>query len=247
MLELKNISYKVPGNTGHEDILSDVNLTVPDGGIFLITGPNGGGKTSLAKVIMGIIEPTSGSIIFNGRDITSLPVTERAKLGIGYAFQAPPRFKGLTVKKLLEIAHGSEMSVEDCCAVLSRVGLCSKEYVNRALDSALSGGELKRIEVATLLTRDLKLAVFDEPEAGIDLWSFNMLVDVFAEKDSSRTVMIISHQERIINLADTIAIIAGGKIASTGPREEMISKIGGFFGGCPAIRPHKGGAKNGVE
>ncbi|MEG1615146.1 MAG: ATP-binding cassette domain-containing protein, partial [Oscillospiraceae bacterium] len=196
-----------------------------------ITGPNGGGKSTLAKLIMGIEKPTSGQIIFNGKDITNLGITERAKLGIGYAFQHPPRFKGLTVRSLLSLAHGSELPVDECCAYLTNVGLCSKDYLNREVDTSLSGGEVKRIEIATLMARKLKLAIYDEPEAGIDLWSFTMLVDSFKAISQNRhdSVMIISHQERIMQLADEIVVIADGKIRNQGPKDELLPKLLGEF------------------
>ncbi len=225
MLELKNIIFTADNKT----IINDISLTVNDGEILLFTGPNGGGKTTLAKIIMGIVSPTSGQIILDGEDITSLPITERAKKGIGYAFQTPPRFKGLTVKKLLSIACGDKFSEDCCCNLLSKVGLCQKEYLNRPLDTSLSGGELKRIEVASILARNLKISIYDEPEAGIDLWSFNMLVDTFGAQKGKGTTIIISHQERIMQLADRIAVISGGKISEIAPGGEMLPKLSGFF------------------
>ena len=176
MLELKNISFNVSDDLGEKEILTDVSLTLEDGKFLVVTGPNGGGKSTLAKIIMGIQKPTGGQILWNGIDITNMSITERAKIGIGYAFQHPPRFKGLSVRGLLSLAHGEDLPEDQCCAYLTNVGLCSKDYLNREVDSSLSGGEIKRIEIATLMARDLKLAIYDEPEAGIDLWSFNMLV-----------------------------------------------------------------------
>ena len=225
MLELKNISF----TADDKKIIDNISLTVNDDEILLFTGPNGGGKSTLAKIIMGIVTPTSGEILFNGKDITSLSITERANMGIGYAFQAPARFKGLTVKKLLKIACGENFSESCCCDLLSKVGLCQKEYLNRALDSSLSGGELKRIEVASILARDLKVAIYDEPEAGIDLWSFNMLVDTFAAQKGKGATIIISHQERIMKLADRIAVISDGKISEIASGGEMLPKLAGYF------------------
>jgi Fe-S cluster assembly ATP-binding protein len=223
MLELKNITFKSENKT----IIDDISLTVNDGEILLFTGPNGGGKTTLAKIIMGLVVPTSGKIILDGEDITNMSVTDRAKKGIGYAFQTPPRFKGLTVKKMLSIACGENFSEECCCDLLSKVGLCQKEYLNRTLDTSLSGGELKRIEVATILARELKISIYDEPEAGIDLWSFNNLIKVF-EKMHEKThgnILIISHQERILDIADKIIVIADGKIAAYGTKDEILPEL----------------------
>jgi Fe-S cluster assembly ATP-binding protein len=221
MLELKNISFTAE----NKKIIDNVSLTVNDGEILLFTGPNGGGKTTLAKIIMGIVTPTEGKIILDGEDITSLSITERANIGIGYAFQAPARFKGLTVKRLLKIACGDDFSEDCCCDLLSKVGLCQKEYLNRALDSSLSGGELKRIEVASILARKLKVAIYDEPEAGIDLWSFNMLVDTFASQKGKGSTVIISHQERILNIADKIIVIADGKIENVGRGSDIMPSL----------------------
>ncbi|MEG1243863.1 MAG: ATP-binding cassette domain-containing protein [Oscillospiraceae bacterium] len=231
MLELKNLSFKISDNDGELEIIDGLNLNIDEGKFIVITGPNGGGKSTLAKLIMGIEKPTSGQIIFNGKDITNLGITERAKLGIGYAFQHPPRFKGLTVRSLLSLAHGSELPVDECCAYLTNVGLCSKDYLNREVDTSLSGGEVKRIEIATLMARKLKLAIYDEPEAGIDLCSFTMLVDSFKAISQNRhdSVMIISHQERIMQLADEIVVIADGKIRNQGPKDELLPKLLGEF------------------
>ena len=214
------------------EIINNVSLEVPDGKFFVITGPNGGGKSTLAKIIMGIEKPTGGKILFDGEDITNLSITERAKLGIGYAFQQPPRFKGLTVRRLLSLAHGSELPTDECCGYLTNVGLCSMDYLNREVDASLSGGEVKRIEIATLMARNLNLAIYDEPEAGIDLWSFAMLVDTFKaiSKDKHKSVIIISHQERIMQLADTIAVISDGQISDIGSKDEIFPKLLGEFG-----------------
>lgn len=227
MLELKNISFKV-GDTGSEQlILDDISFTLDENRFLVITGPNGGGKSTLARIIMGIEKPTSGQIFLNGQDITDLGVTERARLGVGYAFQQPPRFKGLTVRRLLSLAHGSDLPEDECCAYLTNVGLCSREYLNREVDTSLSGGEVKRIEIATLMARDLDVAIFDEPEAGIDLWSFSVLVDTFRNlcKDRHKSVILISHQERIMQLADDILVVANGKIHSFGPKAEIFPKL----------------------
>ncbi len=227
MLELKNISFNVSDDRGEKEIISNLSLTVDDGRFLVITGPNGGGKSTLAKLIMGIEKPTGGSIIWNGTDITDLSITERAKLGIGYAFQQPPRFKGLTVRDLLSLAHGSTLPEDQCCAYLTNVGLCSKDYLNREVDASLSGGEIKRIEIATLMARDLSLAIYDEPEAGIDLWSFNMLVESFRgiAKNRKESMIIISHQERIMKIADEIAIVAGGSVTKRGTPDEIMPEI----------------------
>lgn len=235
MLELKNVSFTVSDGSSTLGIVKDVSLVVPDGKFIVITGPNGGGKSTLARLIMGIEKPTGGRILFNGTDITDLTITERAKLGIGYAFQQPPRFKGLTVRNLLGLAHGSELPEDQCCSYLTKVGLCSRDYLNREVDASLSGGEVKRIEIATLMARELNLAIYDEPEAGIDLWSFTMLVDSFRAMMSDRkeSVVIISHQERIMQLADEIVVIADGAIKTQGPKDEIFPRLmGEFDSGC---------------
>ena len=227
MLELKNISFNVANEKGEKEILTDVSLTLEDGKFLVITGPNGGGKSTLAKLIMGIEKPTGGKILWDGIDITDMSITDRAKLGIGYAFQHPPRFKGLSVRDLLSLSHGSDLPEDQCCAYLTQVGLCSKDYLNRQVDSSLSGGEIKRIEIATLMARDLNLAIYDEPEAGIDLWSFNMLVESFKAitKTRKESMVIISHQERIMKIADEIAIIANGVVKKVGPSEEVFPEL----------------------
>ncbi len=226
MLELKNVSYQVSDELGEKQILKNVNLTL-DERFVAFTGPNGGGKSTLAKVIAGIIKPTSGKIYFDGEDITDLSVTERAKRGVSYAFQQPVRFKGLTVRDLINIAAGKNTKVSDACAYLSEVGLCARDYLDREVNASLSGGELKRIEIATILARATKLSIFDEPEAGIDLWSFGNLISVF-EKMHEKTkgkILIISHQERILNIADKIVVIADGKIESFGAKDEILPKL----------------------
>ena len=226
MLELKNVSYKVQDELGEKEILKDINLTL-DERFVAFTGPNGGGKSTLAKVIAGIIKPTAGKIYFNGEDITELSVTERAQKGISYAFQQPVRFKGLTVRDLINIAAGKTLKVSDACTYLSEVGMCARDYIDREVNASLSGGELKRIEIATILARGTSLSVFDEPEAGIDLWSFGNLIKVF-EKMHEKTqgnILIISHQERILNIADKIVVIADGKIREQGKKEDVLPKL----------------------
>lgn len=238
MLELKNISFNVADDKGEKEILTDVSFTLEDGKFLVITGPNGGGKSTLAKLIMGIEKPTGGKILWNGTDITDMSITERAKLGIGYAFQQPPRFKGLSVRDLLSLAHGSDLPEDQCCAYLTNVGLCSKDYLNREVDSSLSGGEIKRIEIATLMARNLQLAIYDEPEAGIDLWSFNMLVESFKgiSKTRKESMIIISHQERIMKIADEIAVIANGTVKKKGPSEEIFPELMNQFDNTCSFR-----------
>ncbi len=223
MLELKNISYEVEGN---KEILKDISVTI-DEHFVAITGPNGGGKSTLVKIIAGIVTPTSGQILLDGEDITQLNITERAKKGISFAFQQPVHFKGLTVKDLITIAAGKPMSVTEICEILSEVGLCAREYVNREINGSLSGGELKRIEIAMIKARGTKLSIFDEPEAGIDLWSFNSLIKVFEKMrdEINGTILIISHQERILNIADKIIVIADGRLESEGRKEEVLPSL----------------------
>ena len=228
MLELKHISYAVREGDSELGILNDISLTIDDHRLVVFTGPNGGGKTTLAKIIMGLVKPTGGQILWNGQDITDLGITERARLGISYGFQQPPRFKGLTVRNLLTIASGNEkLSKDQCCQYLTKVGLCANDYLDREVDASLSGGEVKRIEIATILARKAGLMIFDEPEAGIDLWSFAKLTETFQAIHQRRehTLIIISHQERIINLADEIVMIGDGKIQKQGPREEIFPEI----------------------
>ena len=235
MLVLENIVWTLP--TG-ENILKGVNLEIPDGKLTVITGPNGGGKTSLAKIISGVENPTSGHIILNGEDITDFDVTQRARQGIGYAFQQPVRFKGLTVRSLLELAAGESLSEPVLCGLLGKVGLCARDYIDREADASLSGGEIKRVEIATLLARrNLSLAVFDEPEAGIDLWSFAGLIDVFQQlkRGGGPSMLIISHQERILQIADNIVVIADGKVRMSGTSQEVLPMLleGEMSSQCP--------------
>ncbi|MDL2327049.1 ATP-binding cassette domain-containing protein [Ruminococcaceae bacterium OttesenSCG-928-A11] len=227
MLELKNVSFSAAAAGGDIEILEDISFSLPNGRILVITGPNGGGKSTLARVIMGIEKPTGGSIIWNGQDVTGLSITERAKLGIGYAFQQPAKFKGIKIRKLLELAAGHDMGEMEACSYLSKVGLCAQDYIDREADASLSGGELKRVEIATLLARQPQLAIYDEPEAGIDLWSFSMLVETFKNlrKQPDQSVVIISHQERILQLADDIMVIADGRVSRFGPGTEVMPNL----------------------
>lgn len=234
MLELKNVSYSAgEENGGVKDILTDVSLQVSER-FVAITGPNGGGKSTLAKLVAGIIKPTSGRIWFDGQDITDLGVTERAKLGISYAFQQPVRFKGIRVYDLLQYAAGRKITVGEACEYLSRVGMCARDYIHREVNASLSGGELKRIEIATILARGTKLSLFDEPEAGIDLWSFSNLIAVFEKmyEEINGSILIISHQERILEIADKIVVIAGGRITEEGPKDEIMPKLMCDNGAC---------------
>ncbi len=227
MLELRNVSFVVENEQGEKkNILKNVSLTI-DERFVAITGPNGGGKSTLAKVIAGIYEPTEGQILFNGVDITHKSITERARMGISYAFQQPVRFKGLTVKDLITLAAGKELSVGEICAYLSEVGLCARDYVNREINASLSGGELKRIEIAMIMARGTELTVFDEPEAGIDLWSFNNLIQVFQKmyEKNSGSILIISHQERILNIADKIIVVANGEVSKIGTKDEVLPAL----------------------
>lgn len=228
MLELKNISFAVPEGKAEKEIIRDISLTVDENKFVVITGPNGGGKSTLARLIAGIETPVSGRIFFDGADITEKNITERAKLGISFALQQPVRFKGIEVLDLLRIASGRRLSVADACEYLSEVGLCARDYIKREVNGSLSGGELKRIEIATVLARGTKLSVFDEPEAGIDLWSFQNLIQIFErmqKKNRDGSIIVISHQERILNIADEIIVVADGKISEQGPKEEILPKL----------------------
>lgn len=224
MLELQHIKWKTPSG---EEILKDVNIVFPDNKLVVITGPNGGGKTTIAKIISGIEKPTGGKILLNGNDITNKDITERARMGISFAFQQPIRFKGITVKDLLSLATEKPLSDGELSVLLHKVGLCAKDYLDREINSALSGGEIKRIEIATVLARNTPLAVFDEPEAGIDLWSFTNLIQTFTDlkNEKKATLVIISHQERILSIADEIIVLSGGKVEKQGPTEEILPDI----------------------
>lgn len=228
MLELKNVSFDVEDEKGKKEIIKDISLTVDEKKFVVITGPNGGGKSTLAKLIAGIEKPTSGKIYFNGEDITDKTITERANMGISFAFQQPVRFKGIQVLDLIRIAAKKHLSAADACEYLAEVGLCAKDYINREVNASLSGGELKRIEIATVLARGTQLSVFDEPEAGIDLWSFQNLIQVFErmqKKNQDGSIIIISHQERILNIADQVIVLADGRIAKQGPKEEILPQL----------------------
>lgn len=241
MLELKNISYHVDDEKG-KDILNNINLKIEDR-FTAITGPNGGGKSTLAKMIAGIIKPTEGQILMDGQDITEMSITERAKLGISFAFQQPVRFKGITVFDLIKLASGKNVNVEGACEYLSEVGLCARDYINREVNASLSGGELKRIEIATVMARGTKMSVFDEPEAGIDLWSFQNLIQVFEQMHDKiqGSIVIISHQERILNIADRIVVIADGEITAEGTKDEILPRL--LNGNMSCM--HKGGCIHG--
>lgn len=228
MLELQHLSFRVDTEGQDKEILEDINLLIPNGKLIVITGPNGGGKSTTARIIAGIEKPTEGRILLDGEDITELGVTERARAGIAYAFQQPVRFKGIKVRDLVRLAAGKKISTGEACGYLSTVGLCARDYIDREVNASLSGGELKRIEIATVLARGSRLSVFDEPEAGIDLWSFQNLIEVFQNmrkniRDSS--IVIISHQERILNIADEIVVLVGGKIQKQGSRDEILPEL----------------------
>ena len=237
MLELKNVSYIVKDENGQDkEILKNINLTI-DERFVAITGPNGSGKSTLAKIIAGIYQPTGGQILFDGEDITNMSITDRAKRGISFAFQQPVRFKGLTVKDLITLAAGKPISVTEACNYLSEVGLCARDYINREVNASLSGGELKRIEIALIIARSTKLSVFDEPEAGIDLWSFNNLIKVFERmhEKTQGSILIISHQERILNIADRIVVIADGEIRESGTKDEIMPSVLGSGAPCSVL------------
>lgn len=227
MLTLENISFDVKDEKGEKDIIKNLSLTIDDNKFVVITGPNGGGKSTLAKLIAGIYKPVSGKIYFNGKDITEASITDRANMGISFAFQQPVRFKGVQVLDLIRLAAREKLFAVDACKYLSEVGLCAKDYINREVNGSLSGGELKRIEIATVIARKTQLSVFDEPEAGIDLWSFQNLIQVFERmrETTNGSILIISHQERILNIADEIVVIADGQISKQGTREEILPQI----------------------
>ena len=227
MLELQNVTYTVTENNIEKNIIDHMDLVIPDGKFVVITGPNGGGKSTLAKTNMGINHISSGRLLFDGEDITAKNITERAKLGISFAFQQPVHFKGIKVIDLLRLATGKNISKDSACEYLSKVGLCAKEYISREVNNSLSGGELKRIEIATVLARGTKFSIFDEPEAGIDIWSFQNLIQVFENirKTVQGTVLIISHQERILNIADEIVVIENGKVAKQGAKADILPEL----------------------
>lgn len=240
MLELKNISFTVEDNT---EIIKDISLKI-DNGFTAITGPNGGGKSTLAKIIAGIVKPTGGQIILDGEDITDLSITDRANKGISFAFQQPVRFKGLTVKDLLRLAAGKDTNINAACDILSEVGLCARDYIDREVNASLSGGELKRIEIAMILARGTKVSIFDEPEAGIDLWSFNNLIKVFEKMHETinGSIVVISHQERILKTADRIIVLSGGEITADGSKNEIYPKLLGGINNFACSRLEKGGS-----
>jgi len=234
MLRLTDVTFTVPvSENGNEKntILDHVSLDINDGSYIVVTGPNGGGKTTLAKIIMGLVKPDSGKIVLDGLDITNLGVTERSEAGISYGFQQPPRFKGITVRDLLSIAAKKKLKRDECCKYLTKVGLCAEEYINREVDTSLSGGEVKRIEIASVLAKGSKVMIFDEPEAGIDLWSFHRLTNTFRELHESTgcTLIIISHQERIISQADEVLLVANGKLSMRGKPEDILPSIDDVF------------------
>ncbi len=226
MLELRDVCFSVSENSKEKEILKNINLKI-DEHFVAVTGPNGGGKSTLAKIIAGIEKPVSGRILLDGEDITEMSITERARSGISFAFQQPVRFKGLTVRDLITLASGKKISITEACSYLSEVGLCAKDYINREVNASLSGGELKRIEIAMIIARQTKLTLFDEPEAGIDLWSFNNLIRVFESlhEKINGSIIIISHQERILNIADKIIVLAGGEVTAQGTKEEVMPKL----------------------
>lgn len=237
MLELKDVSFTAEGENGSKEILKNINLKIEEG-FVVITGPNGGGKSTLAKIIAGIFKPTSGKILLDGVDITALSITERAQMGISYAFQQPVRFKGITVHDLISLAAGKQIGMNEACDYLSQVGLCARDYINREVNASLSGGELKRIEIATVLARGTKLSLFDEPEAGIDLWSFNSLIKVFEQMHETHggSIIIISHQERILNIADKIIVVSNGTVKNEGKRTDILPDLLGMAdAGCRVL------------
>lgn len=240
MLQVKNLSYEVVENGQKLKIIDDISFDVADGELLVITGPNGGGKSTMALLLMGIKPQTAGQIILDGEDITNYDIDHRAKAGLGFAFQQPPRFKGMTVSHLLKLSSGGELSEDESCQLLSNVGLCAREYLDRQVDGSLSGGEMKRIEIATAFSKPHKLCIFDEPEAGIDLWSFSMLVQQFEEihEKKKESIIIISHQERIIQMADRIMVIRDGRVQQLGTKEEVMPLLleGDGEAGCKYMK-----------
>ena len=239
MLELRNISFNVDQEGQDKEIIRDVSLTLPDGQLTVVTGPNGGGKSTLARLIAGIEKPAAGQILWNGQDITGWSVTERARAGIAFAFQQPVRFKGIQVFDLIRLASGKQLSVADACQYLSRVGLCARDYIDREVNASLSGGELKRIEIATVLARNAALTIFDEPEAGIDLWSFQNLIEVFEQMRADiagSSILIISHQERILSIADEVVVLKEGRVAAQGARDSVLPGLIGTVSAVPDCR-----------
>ncbi len=248
MLEMINVGLTLKGEDGEVQVLKDINLTLQEKKIYVMTGPNGGGKSSLAKAVMGIYQPTSGQILLDGIDITHNEIYERARLGIGYAFQQPPRFKGIKVRELLAIAARTNYSANQC-ALLYDVGLCAQDYLDREINAGFSGGEMKRIEIATILARDLKIAIFDEPEAGIDLWSIQRLTETFEKMNEkyNTTIVIISHQERILNLADEVIMVKDGAIKEITSREKILGEISKIDSDCRCRQVCTGGGKTDAE
>ena len=239
MLDIRHLSFQVDSEGQDKEIIRDISLTVKNGSLVVITGPNGGGKSTLARLIAGIEKPTGGQIRLDGEDITPLNITERARRGIGFAFQQPVRFKGIQVLDLIRLAAGKQLTPSAACEYLSAVGLCARDYIDREVNASLSGGELKRIEIATVLARGSRLSVFDEPEAGIDLWSFQNLIEVFERMRrsiSDSSILIISHQERILSIADEIVVIKNGQIVKQGPRDEVLPELIGTASAVPECR-----------
>lgn len=247
MLEVRNLTYEVVENGERITIVKDINFSVTGGEMLVITGPNGGGKTTVAKLLMGVVRATGGQLLLGGTDISHMEIDERAKAGIGYAFQQPPIFKGMTIRRLLNLAAGEELSENICCELLSNVGMCAREYLDREVDATLSGGERKRVEIATVLAKRHKLCIFDEPEAGIDLWSFSMLVKEFEKihKEKKETLVLISHQEKIIRMADRILLIKDGTVDKCGSAEEILPALFGEGDSCGCMNG-RGGKRHGA-